>query len=165
MENTSAGGKQSEQSMFYSLLLQDVQGALQEIMAKYTWRNRSIPWLLMPWFFLSPCYQQHWYWLCRVSENGNTLHRRLNIWDILLICTQPIIKENHHYMYIKFYPSQVPVTDWNGLKFNSLWTSDAIWRHRSGSTLAQVMACCLTAPSHYLHQCWLVISKVPLHPP
>ena len=27
------------------------------------------------------------------------------------------------------------------------------WRQRSGSTLAQVMACCLTAPSHYLNQC------------
>ena len=30
---------------------------------------------------------------------------------------------------------------------NSLWPSDTIWRQRSGSTLAQVMACCLTAPS------------------
>ena len=38
-----------------------------------------------------------------------------------------------------------------------LWPCDAIWRHRSGSTLAQVMACCLTAPSHYLYQCWLFI--------
>ena len=38
---------------------------------------------------------------------------------------------------------------------NSLWPSDATWRQRSGSTLAQVMACCLTAPSHYLNQCWL----------
>ena len=35
---------------------------------------------------------------------------------------------------------------------NSLWPSDAIWRQRSGSTLAQAMACCLTAPSHYLNQ-------------
>ena len=43
---------------------------------------------------------------------------------------------------------------------NSLWPSDAIWRHRSGSTLAQVMACCLKAPSHYLNQCWLIISMV-----
>ena len=43
---------------------------------------------------------------------------------------------------------------------NSLRPSDAIWRHRSGPTLAQVMACCLTAPSHYLNQCWLIISKV-----
>ena len=42
----------------------------------------------------------------------------------------------------------------------SLWPCDAIWRHRSGSTLAQVMACCLTAPSHYLNQCWPLISEV-----
>ena len=48
-------------------------------------------------------------------------------------------------------------------QFNSLWPSDAIWRHRSGSTLAQVMACCLTAPSHYLNQCWLIISQVHCH--
>ena len=38
---------------------------------------------------------------------------------------------------------------------NSLWPSDAILRPKSGSTLAQVMARCLTAPSHYLNQCWL----------
>ena len=41
---------------------------------------------------------------------------------------------------------------------NSLWRSDAVWRQRSGSTLAQVMACCLTSPSHYLNQCWLTAS-------
>ena len=29
---------------------------------------------------------------------------------------------------------------------------------RPGSTLAQVMACCLMAPSHYLNRCWLIIS-------
>ena len=37
--------------------------------------------------------------------------------------------------------------------FNSLWPTDAMWLHRSsGSTLVQVMACCLTAvtaPSYY----------------
>ena len=48
---------------------------------------------------------------------------------------------------------------------NSLWTSDAKWRPRSGSTLVQVMACCLTAPSHYLNQCWLIISEVLWHSP
>ena len=46
---------------------------------------------------------------------------------------------------------------------NSLWPSDAIWWHRSGSTLAQVMACCLTAPRHYLNQCWLIINEVQWH--
>ena len=47
--------------------------------------------------------------------------------------------------------------------FNSFGPSDAIWRQRSGSTLAQVMACCLTAPSHYLNQCSLMISKIQSH--
>ena len=46
---------------------------------------------------------------------------------------------------------------------NLLWPSDAISRHRPGSTLAQVMAWCLTAPSHYLNQCWLIVSKVQWH--
>ena len=39
----------------------------------------------------------------------------------------------------------------------TLWPIDNIWWHRSGSTLAQVIACCLMAPSHYLNQCWLII--------
>ena len=46
------------------------------------------------------------------------------------------------------------------VSFNSLGPSDAIWRLRSGSTLAQVMAWCRTAPSHYLNQCWLIIGEV-----
>ena len=43
-------------------------------------------------------------------------------------------------------------------RFNLLRPSDAIWWHRSGSTLSQVMACC-----HYQNQCWLIISKIKLH--
>ena len=43
---------------------------------------------------------------------------------------------------------------------NSLRPDNAIRQHRSGSTMAQVMACCWTAPSHYLNQHWLVISEV-----
>ena len=48
---------------------------------------------------------------------------------------------------------------------NSLWPSDAIWRHTSWSTLVRVMACCLTAPSHYLDQCLLYITEVLWQPP
>ena len=40
---------------------------------------------------------------------------------------------------------------------------NAIWRHESTSTLVQVKARCLMAPSHYLNQCWLIISKVQWH--
>ena len=40
---------------------------------------------------------------------------------------------------------------------NPLWPGDAIWRNRSGSTLTQVVACCLTVTSHYLNQCgWII---------
>ena len=47
--------------------------------------------------------------------------------------------------------------------FNSLGPSDVIWRQWSWTTLAQVMACCLTAPNHYLNQCWLIIIGVLYH--
>ena len=43
---------------------------------------------------------------------------------------------------------------WQSNGISSIWPWDTIWWHRSGSTLAQVMACCLTALSHYLNQCW-----------
>ena len=40
------------------------------------------------------------------------------------------------------------------VRVKSLWPSGVMWRQGSRSTLVQVMACCLTAPSHYLNQCW-----------
>ena len=43
---------------------------------------------------------------------------------------------------------------------NSLRPFDTIWWQGSGSTLVQVMACCLMAPSHCLNQCWLIIGMV-----
>ena len=42
---------------------------------------------------------------------------------------------------------------------NSLWPSDPIRQHRSGSALSHVMFCCLMASSHYLNQCWLITIK------
>ena len=60
---------------------------------------------------------------------------------------------NHLQMYILLSVSHV----------NSLGPGDAIWQHRTRSGLAQVMACCLTTPSNYLNQCWLIIHEVPWH--
>ena len=48
----------------------------------------------------------------------------------------------------------------SSVQINPLAPSDTIWQQRSGSTLAEVMACCLKAPSHYLNQCWLINTKV-----
>ena len=79
-------------------------------------------------------------------------------WDCYLFFNQ--CQKYHAYLpkCLKWHKHSLPV-DVLSL-FNSLRPSDVIWQHRSGSTLAQVMACCLTAPSHYLNQCWLIISKV-----
>ena len=38
----------------------------------------------------------------------------------------------------------------------SLWPSNAIWRHIYRAALPRAMACCLTAPSHYLKQRWVI---------
>ena len=46
---------------------------------------------------------------------------------------------------------------------NLLRPSDAIWWIKFGSKLAQVMAHCLMAPSHYLTQCWVIISETLWH--
>ena len=51
------------------------------------------------------------------------------------------------------------------LKIIALWANDDICWHISGSPLAQVMAHCLTAPSHHLNQCWLIITEVLKHSP
>ena len=42
----------------------------------------------------------------------------------------------------------------------SLWSGDTIWQHRSGSALAQVMACWLMALRHHMNQCRLIINKI-----
>ena len=69
-----------------------------------------------------------------------------------------VILEQHDSSIILFI---LPSISW---LLNSLWHSEAIRRQETESTLAQVMTCCLTAPSHYLNQCWLIISKVQRHP-
>ena len=55
-----------------------------------------------------------------------------------------------------FYRCQIRLTHCG------LATPYAIWWHRSGSTMAQVI---LTAPSHHLNQCWLVAGDIRWHPP
>ena len=70
-----------------------------------------------------------------------------------------LYNENPHTWKDDLYIETGPMPQW----VKSLWPSDTIWRHKSGSTLDQVMAWCLMAPSHYLNQCWLIISKVQWH--
>ena len=49
------------------------------------------------------------------------------------------------------------------LAINSLAAGGVICGHETWSTLDQVMAWCLTAPSHCLNQCWLIFSEILWH--
>ena len=69
----------------------------------------------------------------------------------------------HYFMVICQKPDIDIEQNPNSIGFKSLGPSDVIWHWRSWSTLVQALACCLTAPSHYLNQCWLIIGKVLWH--
>ena len=43
------------------------------------------------------------------------------------------------------------------------WSQINTWQYTSASTLVQIMARCLMAPSHYLSQCWLIVKGVLWH--
>ena len=42
----------------------------------------------------------------------------------------------------------------------SVWSSDDVWRHRSGLKSVQMMACWLETPCHHRNQGWFLISRV-----
>ena len=73
--------------------------------------------------------------------------------------------ENPWKLSIKYWLLCVEVSDVEEGQLKALvfLLVNSIWRWRSWSTLVQVMACCLMAPSHYLNQCWLIINKVLWH--
>ena len=50
----------------------------------------------------------------------------------------------------KIWPWQKNFSNFQTKLYKFCWPSDDVWQHRSGSIMAQVMVCCLTAPSHYL---------------
>ena len=82
------------------------------------------------------------------------------------ICWWPVTPDTHHWNknWFCYFLLQFAISLFNcSIPFNWLGTSDAIWWHKSGSTLAQVMACCLTASSHYLNQCWFLIGEILWH--
>ena len=112
-------------------------------MSLYLTDHKSIlAWLVqvMAWCRQATTHYQSKCWPSFMSTNGVALdHKKLTAFGSIKLAT----------------------FDW--VFINSLRPSDAICRHRSGSTLAQVMACCLTEPRHYLNQFWLIISKIQLH--
>ena len=113
---------------------------------EYLGQIRSMPWLLMLWLQAVPSHLQPQYWLGFHEERFQLP---------LLSFYWGIIKNANIFLCC-------PKAIW---VLNLLWSSDALCWHRSRSTLAQVMAWCLMAPSHCLNQYWLIICEVLWHLP
>ena len=86
---------------------------------------------------------------CRASFNSWTCEATTSTEPVGIACDTE--GTNYHYVI--------------SLTHCGLVMAYGIWRHISESTLVQTMAWCLTAPSHYLNQRWLIISEILWHAP
>ena len=91
-----------------------------------------------------PLINMGWSWLILVVRHKNICNMYNCMADYYKVCDARL-----------YIPSLV----------KPMWPIDTIWWHRCRSSLAHVMACWQLAPSHYLNQCWLIISEVLWHSP
>ena len=116
-------------------------------------------------------------WICKITRTKGkyilSLRICIQVCFALFCCGYTIIITHEFGGFVWLIPVHLGMlhlghcmsSEWSLMSeiVNSLWPSDAIWQHRScrfGTILAQVMACCLEAPNHYLNQLWLLISEV-----
>ena len=115
---------------------------------KFHKNRHTIAWLMIPWLLVSSSHQQTWYWTCWI--NGSSPRKDFNL---VLTMTE---KHKYFLMFNETNFATQGSSNWilvNDVQclpnqshnnvFRSLWPSDVIWQHRSGSTVAQVMACFL----------------------
>ena len=129
---------------------------------EYCRRTGSIPWLLMPWLLVSPGHQQPWHWWCRINESLPSIRKDFSHLHLLSVekWQKIMTYSDNSWNKIQHDKNEPTVLGmiWDEY-INSLWHSDTTWTYRFGSTLVQVMACFLTAPSHYLNRCWLSLLR------
>ena len=65
----------------------------------------------------------------------------------------------HEWCFQNAFGLSIGIAFWVNSFSRSDMLCGTIWWQRSRSALAQVMACCLIAPSHYRNQYWFIISK------
>ena len=116
------------------------------------------------WISCIYMYVFHWYQWCFGCIYRIETHRLEEMWilGIMGISVCLIVVWKHH---IDALMQERLNSIANALELRLSYTNPLIWWHRSGSALALVMAWYLTAPSHYLNQCWLIIRCVLWHLP
>ena len=104
------------------------------------WCGRPLP-------YVSLCYECLRHVLTLPSQSGTVVHSEL----AASRCAYELVV------------SRSPETQGNVSQLIVAWWCYMLTR--SGSTLAQIMTCCLTAPSHYLNKCLLIIRMILCHSP
>ena len=82
-------------------------------------------------------------------------------WNGALSISAHMIQVCHIFLFFFVFSASLIEPIWPFM--DSLWPGDAMWWHGSESALDKVMVCCLTAPSHYLNQCWLIVKGILWH--
>ena len=116
-------------------MLQWIGSALVQVMACRLFGVKPLPELMLTY--------------CHLSPKGQTVKLESKY---TIFIYQNIFKDVCEMAAILSRRRRVDLTHY------SVGPSDATWRQKTVLTLTQVMACCLTAPSHYLNQCWLIIT-------
>ena len=86
-------------------------------------------------------------WFCNYSPQK--MMHRITVWHLLHLQHYDIVLSGT-FSSMCAVTCPMPLTQIN-CYVNSLWPNDAKWWHETWSILAQMMACCLMAPSHYLN--------------
>ena len=111
----------------------------------------------------------HLSWWCYDMESLSSFVISCEIhWSLLDSINKGPMIRRFEYSFEQALPNNQVYTDSREsvtMFLNLLWQSDAIWWHRSGSTLALVMVWSLGASNHYLNQYWLLISEFLWHSP
>ena len=92
-----------------------------------------------------------------LRQQGTHIWRHNKSWHWMIKCYNDVSKSTQldHWCFWNCFQE-----NWDHIcgEWNITHCGRVIWCHRFRSTLAQIMDCCLTAPSHYLNQCWLIIN-------
>ena len=138
----------------------DNESPLVQAMAQCWAGDKALPALMMTHLYISKLVQ-YWfkYWLVACSATSHYLNQ---CWLIVEWTTGNKFQWNYNENIIFSFKN---MPRWkchlqNGSDFvsaqcaDSFWAGDTIGWHRIVSSLTQVLACCLTALSHYTSQCW-----------
>ena len=131
------------------------------------WPSSMSPYsVTRPQWVKEPGHQRAWHWSNQLKYSFSSI--RLDKTRLILILSLLMLEKEYSSLFVTAISPLLSYWRYHSLassyqSINLLWPGDAIWRHGSRSTLALVMARCLTAPSHYLNQCWLIIREVPWH--